>query len=107
VETRTHLEAQPWKIETAIGFPPEAKARRFKRYLKTGSGREFARRHLAQLSGDVTPKVAAATEGGPSLSRNINTATTLKELTRRIAIDELLRRLPFLCDDNHALPKER
>ena len=34
----------PWKIERAIAFRPEAKARRFERYLKTGRGREFARR---------------------------------------------------------------
>jgi len=36
----------PWKIETAVAFRSEAKARRFERYLKTGSGREFARRHF-------------------------------------------------------------
>jgi putative endonuclease len=37
---------RPWKIETALAFQSEAKARRFERYLKTGSGREFARRHF-------------------------------------------------------------
>jgi putative endonuclease len=37
---------RPWKIETAVAFRSEAKARRFERYLKTGSGREFARRHF-------------------------------------------------------------
>ena len=37
---------RPWKIETALAFRSEAKARRFERYLKTGSGREFARRHF-------------------------------------------------------------
>ena len=37
---------RPWKIETAVVFRSEAKARRFERYLKTGSGREFARRHF-------------------------------------------------------------
>jgi putative endonuclease len=36
----------PWKIETAIAFRSEAKARSFERYLKTGSEREFARRHF-------------------------------------------------------------
>ena len=36
----------PWKIETAVAFRSEAKARRFERYLKTGSGREFARHHF-------------------------------------------------------------
>jgi len=37
---------KPWKIETAVAFRSEAKARRFERYLKTGSGREFSRRHF-------------------------------------------------------------
>ena len=37
---------RPWKIETAVAFRSEAKARRFERYIKTGSGREFARRHF-------------------------------------------------------------
>jgi putative endonuclease len=37
---------RPWKIETAVAFRSKAKARRFERYLKTGSGREFARRHF-------------------------------------------------------------
>jgi predicted GIY-YIG superfamily endonuclease len=36
----------PWKIETAVAFRSEAMARRFEHYLKTGSGREFARRHF-------------------------------------------------------------
>ena len=36
----------PWKIETAVAFRSDAKARRFERYLKAGSGREFARRHF-------------------------------------------------------------
>jgi predicted GIY-YIG superfamily endonuclease len=37
---------KPWKIETAIAFISEGKARAFEKYLKTGSGREFARRHF-------------------------------------------------------------
>ena len=37
---------RPWKIETAIAFRSEAKARLFEKYLKTGSGREFARRRF-------------------------------------------------------------
>ena len=37
---------RPWYIEVAVAFRSEAKARRFERYLKTGSGREFARRHF-------------------------------------------------------------
>jgi len=39
------MKQRQWNIETAIEFRPEQKARRFERYLKTGSGREFARRH--------------------------------------------------------------
>jgi putative endonuclease len=37
---------KPWKVETAIAFTLEAKARAFKKYLKTGSGREFAQCHF-------------------------------------------------------------
>ena len=37
---------RPWRIETAIAFSSEAKARAFEKYLKSGSGREFARRHF-------------------------------------------------------------
>ena len=37
---------RPWRIETAIAFKSELKARAFEKYLKSGSGREFARRHL-------------------------------------------------------------
>ena len=36
---------KPWTIETAVAFHDEAKAA-FERYLKSGSGREFARRHF-------------------------------------------------------------
>ena len=35
---------RPWKIETAIAFRDRAKAAAFEKYMKTGSGREFARR---------------------------------------------------------------
>jgi putative endonuclease len=37
---------RPWRIETAVAFKSERKARAFEKYLKSGSGREFARRHL-------------------------------------------------------------
>jgi putative endonuclease len=39
---------RPWRILVCIEFDEEAPARRFERYLKTGSGREFARRHFRQ-----------------------------------------------------------
>jgi putative endonuclease len=38
--------ARPWRIETTVAFRSEIKARAFERYLKSGSGREFARRHF-------------------------------------------------------------
>ena len=38
-----------WKIETAIAFRSEQKARRFEGYLKTGSEREFAPASLLNL----------------------------------------------------------
>jgi len=38
--------SRPWRIETAIAFKSGSKARAFERYLKSGSGREFARRHF-------------------------------------------------------------
>jgi putative endonuclease len=37
---------QAWRIETAIAFKSEREARAFEKYLKSGSGREFARRHF-------------------------------------------------------------
>jgi len=40
------LKHRPWRIEIAIAFTSESKARAFEKYLKTGSGREFARRHF-------------------------------------------------------------
>jgi putative endonuclease len=37
---------RPWRVETAIAFKSETKAHKFEKYLKTRSGREFARRHF-------------------------------------------------------------
>ena len=37
---------RPWRLETTVAFRSEEKARAFERYLKSGSGREFARRHF-------------------------------------------------------------
>lgn len=36
----------PWRVEVSIEFRNEGKAWAFERYLKSGSGREFARRHF-------------------------------------------------------------
>ncbi|HEY4257166.1 MAG TPA: GIY-YIG nuclease family protein [Candidatus Udaeobacter sp.] len=40
------LQNRPWRIETAITFKFQSKARAFEKYLKSGAGREFARRHF-------------------------------------------------------------
>ena len=37
---------KPWRIQTAIAFDSEQKARDFEAYLKSHSGRAFAARHL-------------------------------------------------------------
>jgi predicted GIY-YIG superfamily endonuclease len=36
----------PWRIETAVAFRCREKATAFERYLKSRSGRAFARRHF-------------------------------------------------------------
>lgn len=40
--------SRPWRPLVVIEFDEEAPALAFERYLKTGSGREFARRHFRQ-----------------------------------------------------------
>jgi putative endonuclease len=40
---------RPWRALVVIEFDDERPALRFERYLKTGSGREFARRHFRQV----------------------------------------------------------
>jgi putative endonuclease len=39
---------RPWRTLVVIEFDDEKPALEFERYLKTGSGREFARRHFRQ-----------------------------------------------------------
>ena len=36
----------PWTLVTYLAFSTKTKANKFERYLKTGSGRAFANRHL-------------------------------------------------------------
>ena len=43
----THTsKSAPWTLKAYFAFRTEELARRFERYLKSGSGREFARRHF-------------------------------------------------------------
>jgi len=37
---------KPWKLMTYVAFREQRAAERFERYLKSGSGRAFARRHF-------------------------------------------------------------
>ena len=37
---------RPWKIKTAVAFTDSQKALNFERYLKSGSGRAFAKKRL-------------------------------------------------------------
>ena len=37
---------RPWELVTAVAFTDEKKAAAFEQYLKSGSGRAFARRHF-------------------------------------------------------------
>ncbi len=43
IHTNKH---RPWKVVVTIGFADTAKAAVFERYLKSGSGRAFAKRHF-------------------------------------------------------------
>ena len=40
---------RPWMLVVAFHFADERIARRFERYLKSGSGREFAKRHFGDI----------------------------------------------------------
>ena len=37
---------RPWLVEICVAFSDEKKAEEFEKYLKSGSGREFSRRHF-------------------------------------------------------------
>jgi predicted GIY-YIG superfamily endonuclease len=43
VHTAKH---RPWAVDVVVKFTDEKRAMKFERYLKSGSGVEFARRHL-------------------------------------------------------------
>jgi predicted GIY-YIG superfamily endonuclease len=42
----------PWRLRCYFAFHTEATARNFERYLKSGSGRSFAKRHFSDESSD-------------------------------------------------------
>ena len=40
------LHHRPWRVVVTMDFPDEALAIRFEKYLKSGSGRAFTKRHF-------------------------------------------------------------
>jgi predicted GIY-YIG superfamily endonuclease len=43
------LNHRPWRVVVSVEFPDEQAAVRFEKYLKSGSGRAFAKRHFGWL----------------------------------------------------------
>ena len=42
------IEHRPWSVVVSVEFPDESAAARFEKYLKSGSGRAFAKRHFGR-----------------------------------------------------------
>jgi predicted GIY-YIG superfamily endonuclease len=42
------VDYRPWSVAVLVEFPTEREAVRFERYLKSGSGRAFAKRHFGR-----------------------------------------------------------
>ena len=40
------IHNRPWSLDVSMAFPTEREAVRFEKYLKSGSGRAFAKRHF-------------------------------------------------------------
>lgn len=51
------VEHRPWSLVVIIEFPTEQQALRFERYLKSGSGRAFAKRHFGPDRQKRTPGI--------------------------------------------------
>jgi len=45
-EVPSTAKARPWRIKTAVAFTEEKRAADFEKYLKTASGRAFAKKRL-------------------------------------------------------------
>jgi len=58
---------RPWSLVVSIEFSDAKAARRFERYLKSGSGRAFSRRHFGPTTSPATQAfVGSAKESNPS-----------------------------------------
>ena len=49
------IKGRPWSLVVSLQFATERAARRFEKYLKSGSGRAFSKRHFAPDDVDGTP----------------------------------------------------
>ncbi len=47
------VQHRPWSVVVVLEFADAKTAGRFERYLKTGSGRAFAKRHFAEERGQL------------------------------------------------------
>jgi putative endonuclease len=45
-QNQSTVQGRPWHLVSYFAFADETKAREFERYLKSGSGKTFANRHL-------------------------------------------------------------
>jgi putative endonuclease len=45
-ECKTTSNYRPWEVDVTVYFREKEKAHAFERYLKTGSGRAFSKRHF-------------------------------------------------------------
>ena len=57
-QSKHTVKYRPWQIECFVAFPCKTRAAEFERYLKTGSGRAFAKKRLlsagtSTFSGDT------------------------------------------------------
>ncbi len=56
------INHRPWTLVVSIEFPTERDAVRFEKYLKSGSGRAFAKRHFGILEKESLTEVAPKKE---------------------------------------------
>jgi predicted GIY-YIG superfamily endonuclease len=45
------VEHRPWSLVVSMEFPTQREAVRFEKYLKSGSGRAFTKRHFGAVDG--------------------------------------------------------
>jgi hypothetical protein len=46
-QNRSTVSGRPWRVCLLMEFDDEARAAAFERFLKSGSGRAFSRKHLS------------------------------------------------------------